>query len=304
MQPPTPTNKFKTGVRAGGEEIACQRKYVGGEDRYGRYSTTYRIESPQKVGRVFYPAGHAPAGSDTGLAYAARQLRQDTITATAKDDSPGICDWDKDGRPNCSVSVNPSSIDLADTGWTEPGDSFVFRWSDNTKVERIAVLLDVPECRTLEDLLKSPTFKDAADRAWDRSLQGKKHEEGAHFFYTPDNPGFSSWDIPRNPQSVFLPWDPERALEVAKSNQVIWTATLHTHIWRHGEKQDGTEFARPWDPSTKDVRTQKQHPKIWHITLYPSFDSYAYFVMIDGVRVEPQYWRNYFRCAWKRTTTR
>lgn len=101
---------------------ACQRKYVGGEDRYGRYSTTYRIESPQKVGRVFYPAGHAPAGSDTGLAYAARQLRQDTITATAKDDSPGTCDWDKDGRPNCNVSVNPSSIDLADTGWTEPDE--------------------------------------------------------------------------------------------------------------------------------------------------------------------------------------
>jgi YD repeat-containing protein len=161
---------------------------------------------------------------------------------------------------------------------------------------------DTWECRTLADLIESPAFKEAAQSAWDRSVErGFKHEQGVYFFYTPNNPGFSYWNVPRNSKSVFTPWIPERAKEVAGED--VWTASLHTHPFRHRERIDENSIAlEPWEPSEADIRAQKEDPSIWHITLYPSFNTFKFFVMIDGMKIEPKYWKNYVKCRWKKTS--
>ncbi len=177
-------------------------------------------------------------------------------------------------------------------------------WKNTARATSRQISFDLWECRTLADLIKSQTFKVAAQSAWDRCLEkGLKHEEGVYFFYTPKDPGFSYWDIPRNTRSLFTPWIPERAREVATSNSIIWTASLHTHPFRHNERYHGNiKFVEPWLPSQEDINASKETPNIWHITLYPNMKSFNIFVLTDGKQIEEKYWKNYFRCAWKKTS--
>ena len=106
--------------------IGCQMRHMT-----EMWVTTYdysKTDKPENPGNVTRRSLDSPLqGPQSGATYAANAVRKFAITSTVKKDGRGDgCDWDKHGRPECTVqSERASLIDMSDSGGLDASVSAV-----------------------------------------------------------------------------------------------------------------------------------------------------------------------------------
>lgn len=98
----------------------CRKRYMQDMDvNVYEFSKNDAEQNPANLNKLINNLKHTLPSSDAGLVFATRSMMSRALTSSTRDDDEGDgCDWDKDGKPDCAVSVTYAyqPIDMSDTG--------------------------------------------------------------------------------------------------------------------------------------------------------------------------------------------
>lgn len=113
----------------------CRKRYMQDMDvTVYDFSKNDAEQNPTNLTKLINNFKHTLPSSDAGLVFATRSMMSRALTSSTRDDDDGEgCDWDKDGTPECAVSVTYAyhPIDMSDTGGPDASVSYVGDISTN-----------------------------------------------------------------------------------------------------------------------------------------------------------------------------